>query len=210
MYCKKCGSEVAPNEKFCGKCGAPVEPAAQPAAHAQQPTARAQGGHTVTLTIPKQLRSPFGILYAVAAFLHLLQLIFWNISTISVAGETMFSTAFVLKLGAIMRLSGASDAHSYSFATVFFIILTTVSILLCVAPLFQNTFNKPRKMIVPLISCVWTFIWMIVALNIGESGVLSASFFGWLFIIFTVLTILVEVGIVLLSNKVVALSAVKN
>ena len=203
MYCKKCGSEIAPDEKFCSKCGTPIEPAAQP-------TARAQGKQTVTLTIPKQFRSPFGIMYAVAAFLHLLQLIFWNISTISVAGETMFSTAFVLKLGAIMRLSGASDAHSYSFATVFFIILTTVSILLCVAPLFQNTFNKPRKMIVPLISCVWTFIWMIVALNIGESGVLSASFFGWLFIIFTVLTILVEVGIVLLSNKVVALSAVKN
>lgn len=192
MYCKKCGSEIAPNEKVCGNCGEPVE----------SPT---PGKQTVTLTIPKQFRSPFGILYAVAGLFHLLQLIFWNINTISVGDNTVYTTAFVLKNG---------GETSLSFATVFFIILSVVSILLCAAPLLRNTLNKGRKMIVPLFTCVWTLIWIIVALNndsvIGFISSISASFFGWLFIIVTVLTLLLEVAIVLLSNKIVSFALGKN
>lgn len=202
MYCQKCGSEVSPGEKFCSKCGAPIEYDAQPTAQTQQPTAQTQrpkaqapGKQTITLTIPRQLRSPLGIMYAVAALLHLLQLIFWNVNTYSYGSKASRTTAYVLK----------SSGSSLSFATVFFIILTTVSILLCVAPLLQNTVGKPRKMIVPLASCAWTFIWTIVALN--SDFWISFSFFGWLFAIITVLTILLEVFILLLSNKILTLSA---
>ena len=192
MFCKKCGNEISPSEKFCSKCGTPVGGAAP-----SQPAAAKQ----ISFSLPAQFRNPLGIMYAAGALLHLLLLIFWSVNTTGVEDYAKFNLTTLFS----SFMSESADVMTKSFAVVFMIIFSVVSILLCVAPVLMNTVNKARKMIFPMITCVWSLIWFIYALNAEAFDGISATFFGWIFIIFTVITLLLHAVILLVSNKIVSL-----
>lgn len=183
MFCKKCGNELSPSEKFCSKCGTPV--AAAPSQ---------SQGKQVSISVPQHVKSPLGIMYILVAALHLFQLMFWTIKCFKrfSEGDAVFSTSDVL--------SGDSKA----FATVFVVILAVVAINVCVMPLLMNTVSRARKMIAPLLSSVWTLIWFIIAWT--HEAVDSLSFCGWLLFFSIIITLLLEVVILLVSNKIIALA----
>ena len=45
MFCKNCGTQLDDNQKFCPKCGAPVQQGGRNAGAAAQPGGQPQGGY---------------------------------------------------------------------------------------------------------------------------------------------------------------------
>lgn len=178
MFCKKCGNELNPSEKFCSKCGTPVGGAA-PAAPRQP--------KQISLSVPQHLKSPMGIMYMVVALFHVLQLMFW---TVKCLGNSWF------KLPPSYYLTSKDQG----FVNVFFVLLGVAAVVICVMPVLMNTVNKARKMIVPLIANVWTLCWFIYIWTDAP-----LTFCGWLLFFCIIFALLLEVGILLVSNKIIAL-----
>lgn len=188
MFCKKCGNELNPSEKFCSKCGTPVAAAAPSQSQGKQ----------VSISLPQHVKAPLAIMYIIVAALHLFQLVFWTIKSFkyAVGGDAIGSTTDLL------------SADSKAFATVFVILLGVAAIVLSIMPILMNTVKKARKMIVPLLSSAWTLGWFIYAWTTGIMGRIdvSLSFCGWLLFFAIIFALILEVVILLVSNKIIALA----
>lgn len=192
MFCKKCGNELSPSEKFCSKCGTPV--AAAPSQ---------SQGKQVSISLPQHVKSPLAIMYMIVAALHLFQLVFWTILSFKVSGMDGAKAS----ASASLLLSNDSKA----FATVFVVLLGVATIVYCVMPIMMNTVKKGRKMILPLVSSVWTLAWFIYAwtcdVSVGwASTSFTLSFCGWLIFFAIIFALILEVVVLLVSNKILALA----
>lgn len=122
MICKNCGTETNENEKFCGKCGAPIEAPTQIANQSFAPAPIVDGSLVMNFIIVSAMQ----LLLLISRFV--------SFGKYSVAVKEL----------------GISDGGSYSInklmgssvGTAIFVILMLASIVLCILPIIKNNLQK--------------------------------------------------------------------
>ena len=193
MFCQNCGTQINDNERFCGKCGTPVE---------QVGTQVNKSTPNLNATSNTPIDGSLAMMFIAATVLQLIMLIlrFVSFGKYRVAVEDLgISDGGTYSINELMGSSGE---------TAIFVILILISIVLCILPIVKNSLGKRRRMVLSKITVFWNAftlgmgIWALadvvarnkesIAHNYGEeffTGSWSLTFGGWLDVIITLVTI---------------------
>ena len=186
MFCKNCGAELKPGQRFCGKCGSKQDDAAQPTQQApraqpqaprvqpqaprvpNQPTGmpnqaprvqpRASYGGAST-SVASVLSNPIAILYIVTAALFALQILLWFTPTIDITFYSDYELEYSL-----FDLADNIDAGIF-FVVAPIVLLDLGAITMCVLPFILRTVTKRNRLILPKIAAIYSAVWYFLLLT---------------------------------------------
>ncbi len=151
MFCKNCGTEISDTEKFCGKCGTPVE------------TQKTQTvtPHTSNLSISTNtpVDGSLAMMFIASAACFLLQIILWfvNFGKYSMNVEQISQSR-----------SGAYSLNDMMEGTplsTIVVIMMIIAIGMCILPIIKNNLNKRRRMIFAKIVAILNSLGMIMCIS---------------------------------------------
>ena len=208
MFCPKCGNRVTGNERFCGKCGTPIQQAApqqpqQPQQFAQEPQQFAQapqegyqsnyGQAPVRPAVDPKLEGSLKTQFMILAVASLLIGILWYMKglKIEVLGMVEQSISF-------HALCKEGDVGAFSTLNLLAALIAAVVYIL---PVLTNTIAKRRRLILPqVLSIVNVLCLAVMLLAINEAnqyamgmGGYKINFLGWLHILLNVVLFIMPI-----------------
>lgn len=208
MFCQNCGTQISDNERFCGKCGTPVE---------QVATQVNKSTPNLNATSNTPIDGSLAMMFITSAVLFFVQIILWFVDF----GKYSMT---VDDLG--IERSGAYSIHYLMGSTAFSVIMVIIMIVcigLCLLPIIKNTLGQRRRMIFQKIVVFVNAFWFVMSIfslsdyissneanfesQLGSgyfSGSWGLTFGGWLNVIVLVGTLILLFKISSKTKKVAA------
>lgn len=186
MLCKNCGNEVSNTERFCGKCGAPVEQATASAPTPAPAKPASNMNFDFNAIMQKVKTDKFMRNYAIVAILFLCQLMFWFADAVKVSAYGVSEN---------VTMSDLLKSENQEFMTFVMLVLFGASIAFCVMVLIKDAFKKETQLYLPLAASVISLVYYVFmvfsqiskakdAMGSYASMIdIGVAFTGWLYII---------------------------
>lgn len=151
MFCKNCGTEISDTEKFCGKCGTPVE--------TQKTSVATPTTPDLGISSNTSVDGLLAMMFIASAACFLLQIILWfvNFGKYSMSVEQISQSR-----------SGAYSLNNFMEGTPLtsiVIIMMIIAIGMCILPIIKNNLNKRRRMIFTKIVAIVNSLGILFGIN---------------------------------------------
>lgn len=147
MFCPKCGNRFNDDERFCGKCGEPIEKANSSDNHPFSKNNRSSNKLPLSITMIS--------LYIISVILFVLEAMLWMVSDI-------ITVSGMLNFDLINESFSLSSAFSDELS-VLSVVSLLASAVLCLWAILSGA-SKHRLLVFQKTSIIWCFWWYFIEL----------------------------------------------